>query len=289
MQARIRSWLKRVLRIVLFVYLGLCIVLFAAQNWFIFPGSATQGRRDAIVKPFDGGEIVTLTAGTGEKVAALFGRALLPDGKPHPDASSRPTIVYFYGNGMCMADCCGEFMKFRRRGFNMIVPDYLGYGMSEGKPSEQGVYATADAAYDFLLTQNDIDAKKIIPFGWSLGGAAAVHLASTRHSPGLVLVSAFTSVADMAHHLFPYLPTKLMLRHHFENEAKIPGVHCPIFIGHGTHDSIVPFFMSEKLAKAAGGKVTKYDVEDGDHNNVFDAGGNEFHDAIARFIEQSAE
>ena len=54
---------------------------------------------------------------------------------------------------MCMADCCGEFINFRRRGFNMIVPDFLGYGMSGGKPSEQGVYATADAASISSCTQ----------------------------------------------------------------------------------------------------------------------------------------
>src|SRR4051794_27641690 len=130
MRTRVRSWIKRLLRIAVGIYLGLAIVLAVMQTWFIFPGAATQGRKDSIVRPFDGGEIVTLQAKSGEKITALFGRALTPQGKPHPDAANRPTIVYFYGNGMCMADCCGEFMKFRRRGFNMIVPDFLGYGMS---------------------------------------------------------------------------------------------------------------------------------------------------------------
>jgi uncharacterized protein len=285
---RVYSWLKRLLRIAAGAYIGLAIVLAVMQSWFIFPGAATQGRKDAIVRPFEGAEIVTLTAKTGDKVTALFGRALTPDGKPHPDASKRPTIVYFYGNGMCMADCCGEFSHLRKRGFNMIVPDFIGYGMSGGKPSEQGVYATADAAFDYLVNRDDIDKQKIIPFGWSLGSAAAVHLAATRHTPGLITVSGFTSVVEMAHRLFPYLPTSLILRHRFDNESKIRAIKCPVFIAHGTRDSIVPFDMSQKLAAAAGGKVTKYDVEGGDHNNVFDMGGPELLDAITRFIDESA-
>src|SRR5204862_125479 len=163
----------------------------------------------------------------------------------------RPTLLYFYGNGMCMADCEGEFLKFRRRGFNVMVPDFLGYGMSGGKPSETGVYATADACYDHLLRRGDIDAKRIVPFGWSLGSAAAIHLASTRDVPAVVTVSAFTSMGDMAHNLLPYLPTRLVLKHRFENEQKLRKINRPIFIAHGTRDSIIPFAMSKKLAAAA--------------------------------------
>src|SRR5690349_15120796 len=181
MPARVRIWLKRLLRIALGVYLGLIILLATMQTYFIFPGAATQGRKDAIVPAdLDGGRVVMLKAKTGDTVAALFGHALTPEGKPHPDSARRPTVVYFYGNGMSMADCEAEFMKFRRRGFNMIIGEYIGYGMSSGKPSEQGVYATADACFDFLLEQGDIDKQRIVPFGWSLGSAAAMHLASTR-------------------------------------------------------------------------------------------------------------
>src|SRR2546421_1151056 len=186
-------------------YLGLAVVLALFQTQLIFPGAATQGRKDSIVRPFQGSELVELLALTGEKVIALFGPAMTPNGAPHPDAKNRPTLLYFYGNGMCMADCEGEFLKFRRRGFNVMVPDFLGYGMSGGKPSESGVYATADACFDHLLQRKDIDATRIVPIGWSLGAAAAVHLASTRQVPALVTISAFTSIDDMAKKHFPYM------------------------------------------------------------------------------------
>ena len=185
---------------------------------------------------------------------------------------------------MCLADSTGDFMKLRRRGFNMMVPDFIGYGMSGGKPSEQGVYATADACFEHLLTRSDVDPKRITPFGWSLGASAAIHLAATRNVPRLVLVSAFTSVVDMARRVFPYLPTSLLLKHRFENEAKIRRIKVPVFIAHGTQDEIVPFVMSKQLAAAAGGPVTTHDVIDGGHNDVFDVGGSELAESIASFI-----
>lgn len=274
------------IRIVIGVYVGLGLVLALFQTQLIFPGAASQGRPDSVIGPIDGGEIVTLQAKTGEKVVALFGAALTPDGRPRPDAASRPTLLYFYGNGMCLADCAGEFMKLRRRGFNIMIPDFVGYGMSDGKPSEQGVYATADACFDHLMQRSDVDAKRIVPMGWSLGAAAAIHLASTRQTPCLITVSAFTSMGEMARQLFPYMPTSLLLKHHFENEKKLRDVRIPIFIAHGTRDGIIPFSMSAKLAAAAGGKVTKYDVVDGDHNDVFDVGGTGLLDAISEFVER---
>jgi fermentation-respiration switch protein FrsA (DUF1100 family) len=275
-------------RIALGVYLGLALVLATFQTYLIFPGAATQGRSDAVVRPFAGGELVHLTARTGEPVVALFGAAQSPRGEPLADAAQRPTILYLYGNGMCMADCTGEWLKLRRRGFNVMVPDFLGYGMSGGKPGEEGVYATADACYAHLLQRADVDPTRIVPMGWSLGAAAAVHLASTRQVPCVVLVSAFTSLHDLARRLFPYLPTSLFIHHHFENERKLRAIRCPVFIAHGTRDGIIPFEMSKKLAAAAGGKVTTYAVGGGDHNDVYDVGGPALADAISQFINANA-
>lgn len=277
------------IRIIAGVFIGLIVVLAAFQTSLIFPGAATQGRADAIVHPSDGVQVVTLKARTGDSVVALFGPATTPQGLPHPDAKGRPTLVYFYGNGMCMADCTADVQRFRRRGFNVMVPDYIGYGMSGGKPGEDGVYATADACFDHLRARADVDPRRIVPMGWSLGAAAAIHLASTRAEvPAVVCVSAFTSIADMGKKLFPLLPTGLIVRHRFENETKLRAVRVPVFLAHGTRDGIIPFAMSKQLAAAAGGKVAKHDVQGADHNDVFDVGGAELLDAITAFVNDHA-
>jgi len=65
-------------------------------------------------------------------------------------------------------------------------------------------------------------------------------------------------------------------------------VRVPIFLGHGTRDGIIPFDMAQKLAQSAGGPVTKYDVVGGDHNDVFDVGGEELLSAIEGFVNSNA-
>ena len=279
---RRRAW--RVARVVLLVYLGLVIVFYALQTSMIFPGASSQGQAHTNVRPILGSQVLSLRASTGEKVAAMYGAALQRDGKPYPDAAQQPTILFFYGNGMSMSDCISLFLDFRQLGYNVLIPDFIGYGMSEGKPSEAGVYATAQAAYDHLKSRSDVDPSRIVVVGWSLGASAAIELATKEPVAALVILSAFTSVADMAKRILPFLPTSLMVRHRFENEKKIAHIKMPIFIAHGRDDEIVPHDMSERLARAAGGPVTRFHA-DSAHNDLFDIGGEELLGSIREFID----
>lgn len=249
----------------------------------IFPGAATQGRPEAVVGAQPGRELLALSSEGGERIAALFGPALCASGAPHPRPASRPTILYFYGNAMCIADCLVEFERFRRLGINMLVPEFLGYGMSEGKASEAGVYATGEAAWRHLRQRKDIDAGRIFVAGWSLGSAAAVELASKHPVAGLMVFSSFTSMAELARTAVPWAPTSL-LRHHFENERKMKKVNAPILIVHGRRDSIIPFEMSLRL-KSAAPQAQLLEISSADHNDLFDVGAEEIYPAIARFME----
>ena len=253
LRMRIKRLAFRIFRAAAVAYLGLCLVLsLSCQNYFVFPGAASQGTKEAIVTPGAGEELVHLKTADGVPIAAIFGKALTPDGAAMDDITHCPTILFFYGNGMCMADMDSERHHLRELGANVIFPDYTGYGMSGGKPSEQGVYQTAEAAYQYILSRNDIDKSRIFPMGWSLGAAAAVELAHQHQVAGLITVSAFTSIRAAAHHLAPLLPTSLIIRYRFDNEQKLHDIHCPVLIIHGRRDQIVPFEMSEKLKAAAG-------------------------------------
>ena len=256
------------------------------QTSMIFPGAASQGRLDAVVRPDPSREMLELKTPEGERVAACFGWALTLDGTRHPEAASKPTILYFYGNGMCMADAIGEFNKLRRLGNNVIVSDYLGYGMSSGQPSEVGCYAAAEAVWNHAVSRPDVDKAKIVPMGWSLGAGSAIELASKKPVPGLVILSPFTSIADMARRVMPIFPTALLLRHRFDNEAKLPNVKCPVLIMHGTRDGIIPFDMSRRLVKIAGDRTTFVPIEGADHNDLFDVGGAQMFETIARFLRE---
>ena len=283
---RAASW--RVIRIPIIVFLGIVTVLFAMQAALIFPGSETQGKATSIVRPAPGTQIVALKTEQNEKVVALFGPAQLPDGKPHPEADRRPTILYFYGNAMCLNDALFEFDHFRRLGLNVLIPEYVGYGMSEGKPSETGCRDTADAAFAHLQGRKDIDPRRIVAAGWSLGGAVAIDLAARKPVSGVIAFCTFTSMTEMSRRSFPLLPTSLLLRHRFDSLSKIGHVSCPILLGHGRRDEIVPVDMLDRLSAAATrAPVMKFVVEDAGHNDFYAVGKEQVFQAINRFIEQS--
>ncbi|MBI5367737.1 MAG: alpha/beta hydrolase [Planctomycetes bacterium] len=278
--------LKRLARLVLFTYGALCVMLFLAQTWVIFPGRATQGTTAAVVHPVLGEELLTLTAAGGEKVAALFGSALSPDGQPHPEAATRPTMLYFYGNAMCLRDAHPEFSDFRSLGVNVLVPDYLGYGMSGGTAGEAGCRATADACWEYLMTRKDVNPKKVVVAGWSLGGGVAIDLASRKPVAGIATFCTFTSMIDMGKQQYPFVPIALLLRHRFESEKKLAEIACPIFLGHGRLDSAIPFAMMERLAEVAKGKTRVFPVDAADHNDYFIVGGNALLSALGEFLDR---
>lgn len=283
---RLRRLAVRAARVAVVLYLGVAVVLYALQTAMIFPGAQTQGTAAAQIPHVPpGAELVRLTAATGEPVAALFGPALGRAGDPGGGPARGPALVYFYGNAMCLADCLDRFDELRRRGFDVIIPDYLGYGLSGGKPGADGCRAAADAALAHLLARPGVDRSRVVAAGWSLGGAVALDLAA-RHPgevAGVATFSAFTSLADMARRVAPFLPASLLLRHRLDNRARVAELSVPILIGHGRADRIIPFAMADELAAAARGPVERVSVDGADHNDFFLVGGDAVLDRLRAF------
>src|ERR1700722_13298734 len=122
---RARRWALRVIRIAAIVYLVLCTLLYFGQDWLIFPGASAQGTGDAIFHPESDTDRLDLRTVGGDHVAAIFGKALLPDGSLDPLAANRPTILYFYGNAGAIAWSMIEFDHFRRLDANVLIPDFV--------------------------------------------------------------------------------------------------------------------------------------------------------------------
>ncbi len=282
----LRRIAMRIARAVLVIYLGVVILLYSFQTRVIFPGASTQGEPFAQIRPRRDTELVKLETARGERVVALFGPATTSDGRPVTEPASRPTIIFFYGNAMCLSYAEQEFDRFRRLGLNVLIPEYVGYGMSGGSPSERGCQATAEAACDYLISTRKVDPKTIISAGWSLGGAVAIDLASRRQVGGVIAFSTFTSGVEMARRILPFVPVSLLLRHRFDSLQKIAKISCPILIGHGGRDPVIPFAMGKKLAAATGGPVSTLWIDEAEHNDFFEVGGRRLDEAIRRFVEE---
>jgi len=278
--------LRRILRTAVLTYLGVCLVVYFIQDSIIFPGAFSQGKAEAVVAPLPGCDLVQLISSKGDKIVAMYGRALMSDDSPDPNSADDLTVAYFYGNGATIAWCLGEFDQFRRLGVNVIMPDYAGYGMSGGKASEASVYATADAVYDYLINEKHLAGRRIVSVGWSMGGAVAIDLASRRAVGGLATFNAYTSLPDMAQQLIPWIPSPLIVKYRFDNLNKIAAIHCPTFICNGVQDELVAPEMSDRLAAAAAGKVTRLKVPSASHNTIFTADPDRVFTAFGEFLKE---
>jgi pimeloyl-ACP methyl ester carboxylesterase len=243
----------------------------------VLPGSYLTPPKN-IVSESPGYELVALRTAAGTKIVAQFGGALDPTGQSLPRDPTRPTVLFFYGNRMCLAASQQIFEDLRRMGVDVLIPEYPGYGMSGGVASEQECYAAADAALHYLSTRPDIDPHHIVVAGLSIGCGPAVDLAARNPVAGVVLVVPLTNIQEIGSDLTPwYLRWAVPLLAHyaaFDNLGKIPQVKAPILIVRATRDQVTSSKRSEELVAAAKTRIASVAV-DADHDGSWRAGRNE--------------
>lgn len=198
-------------------------------------------------------------------------------------------LLYLHGNGENIGANVERAMEFHHLGLDVLLFDYRGYGQSEGKfPTETQVYQDAQAAWDYLVQQQDIPPQNIIVYGQSLGGAIAIDLAVKNPSiQGLILESTFTSMRDMVDHqgIYGLFPADLLLTQKFNSKSKVPALKMPILLIHGTDDPVVPAYMSQVLFDTITGSKQIFLVPDADHDNVATVAGKEYQQRIRHFLQ----
>lgn len=209
----------------------------------------------------------------------------------HAKALPAPsTVVYFHGNGGNLSYCDWVGTALAARGFDVLLFDYRGYGRSQGEPTdERGVYADADAAYDFVTKERGVPAGRVVLYGQSLGTTAAVDVASRKACGALIVESGLSSAGDMAGAIMPWLPrfARGLTRNKFDSVGKLPRVGCPVLVAHGERDSIIPVAQGRRLFEAAPEPKRLLIIDGAGHNDLSIVGGERYIDSLAGFIRDS--
>ncbi len=230
----------------------------------------------AMPPPPDGVEERWITTEDHVRLHAWFAPAA---GRP----ARAPVLVWSHGNGGNVADRADVIVALAARGLDVLAFDYRGYGKSDGRPDEPGVYADARAAYDGER-QRGVGAERIVCFGESLGGAVSIQLARERPCAGVAVVSTFTSLRDVAR--VHYGPLAALAGDRFDSLARVRRLSVPLFVAHGDRDEIVPFTLGERLFAAANEPKRFFRAAGAHHNDVFGSPG--LLDAIATFARAVA-
>jgi fermentation-respiration switch protein FrsA (DUF1100 family) len=213
---------------------------------------------------------VKILSGAGEHINAVY--------LEHPAA--KHTILFSHGNAEDLGNVVPFMRQFHDRGYSVLMYDYRGYGSSEGRPSTRNAKQDVTAAYDWLVREKGVDPQTIISQGRSLGGAAATWLAAHRKVGGLIVEVSFVS-AFRVKTRWPLLPWDK-----FNNLKSIRRSRCPVLIIHGTDDNIIPFWHGQKLYEAAPEPKQHLWIKGGNHNDYVYVAGEEYTDAVRRFIDE---
>jgi uncharacterized protein len=220
-------------------------------------------------------EDVWLAAEDGVRLHGWF--AALP--------AARATVLFFHGNGGNISHRLERIAIFRRLGLSTFLIDYRGYGSSDGRPSEEGTYRDARAAWRYLTETRGIDAEGIILYGESLGGAVATRLAAARTAGAIVVESSFTSLPDLGAELYPWLPVRWISRYVYPSAENLARVHAPVLVIHSRQDEIIPFHHGHALYTAAHEPKAFLEIHGG-HNDGVQASGSQYVEGLDRFLRQ---
>jgi len=265
-----------ILLLVALVYGALLLFLFFYQSHLLFlpniPSRSVDATPAALGLVY---EPVTLTTSDNVKLDGWF----------LPVAEARGVILFCHGNAGNISHRLDSLLIFHKLGFSTLIFDYRGYGRSQGRPTESGTYADAEAAWQYLVQERHIDPGRIVLFGRSLGAAVAAQLA-TVHRPGaLILESCFTSVPDLAAQLYPLLPVRWLTTLRYNVLDYLQQVSCPLLVIHSRDDEIIPFSHGERIFAAARPPKDFLELKGG-HNESFFVTGPAYSQGLNDFLAE---
>ena len=260
---------------VIFLVLGLLLI--NAWMYLQQPQMVFYPIRELYQKPTDWGldyEDVTLKTADGIQLNGWY----------IPHQQSEHVLLFFHGNAGNISHRRDSIEIFHRLGLNVFITDYRGYGKSKGKPSEQGVYQDATAAWQYLTKEKGFTPDQVLIFGRSLGGAVSAKLASEVHARGLILESTFSSARDFARVVFPVLSRLVMIRYDFNTAENIQRVRYPVLVLHSPDDEIMPFHLGEKIYQSAH-QPKSFIRMTGDHNYGFLQSQPDYEQGLEKFLK----
>jgi fermentation-respiration switch protein FrsA (DUF1100 family) len=193
-------------------------------------------------------------------------------------------ILWCHGNAGNIINRLENLSLLYQSGLSVFLFDYRGYGRSQGKPSEEGLYQDALGAYDYLTRTRMIRPERIVLFGRSLGAAVAGELAVQKPAAGLILESSFPSIEAVAKFHYGGLPVHWLLGADFSLIDRLPQLSLPKLIIHGDQDDIIPLELGLQVFEAAKPPKSFYHIEGADHNDTYQVGGAAYFRRWAEFV-----
>ncbi len=230
---------------------------------------------DSLIEPF------TLVS-MGNTIYGFFVR-----GNPDSAVHNQVSILYFHGKDENINRYWVRVEYLWEMGFNVIIFDYQGYGKSEGSPSGEAFFSDGTEALYYVRSRLDIDASKIVLYGWSIGTFVTTYCAAdVLHPAAVILESAPASItALLRDSALLNLNGSYAADADFDNEKRIGNIACPLLMIHGRADDFIVFDRHVPLVwDAAQEPKDSLWVDNAGHDDIPEILGSEYHQEVITFI-----
>ena len=202
--------------------------------------------------------------------------------------NAKGTVIHFHGNAQNLSAHWRYVEWLPKRGFNLFVFDYRGYGTSGGSPDVKSVFEDSNSALNYIRSRPDVNPDKLVVIGQSLGGANAIAAVGSGNKAGVkavVIEAAFYSYSSITSDKISW--AGIFMNDTFSPDRYIADISpIPFLLLHGTADQIIPFHHAIKLFNKAGEPKRLFVIEGGRHVEAFSPRfGVAYMDLVSDFIE----
>jgi uncharacterized protein len=206
-----------------------------------------------------------------------------PDGKmlhgvliPANDPDDERILVLGFGgnawNGQDVAEYLHELFPER----NVVAFHYRGYAPSTGSPSGEALIADAPLVYDAIVER--VDPARIVVVGFSIGSGIAARLVADRKPDGLILVTPFDSLKEVAQAMYPWLPIGPFFEHEIDAASALRDTDVPVAIIAAQRDEIIPSGRTAALRAVVQNLAFDRTIPRAGHNDIY--ARSDFHEAM---------
>jgi len=252
-----------------FLYLLVCLYIYYNQQSFIFYPDILPEDYEFIHFGKTAEEIYFQPESNAKLHALKFA-------VPNP----KGVILYFHGNARALDNWGYIVADLLPNGYDIIIPDYRGYGKSKGVRTEKNLFK--DARYLFDQLASNYGPENVVLYGRSLGSGIASSVATESTPKLLILETPYYSIQRLASEQMHFLPINSLLKFKFRSDLFLPKVKCPVYIFHGTEDELIPYQHAVDL-KALVPTIDFTTIPTASHNNLSHFAL--FNDKIATILE----
>lgn len=237
------------------LYLAILVILYFAQTAMLFP----VGQAGPAGPAPPGAERVTLAAASGERLVGLH----VPPSAP----AAEPLLILGFGGNAWNGEAMAGFLHDLFPEAHVVAFHYRGYPPSEGRPGAAALAADAPLILDFARAR--VRPARIVAVGFSVGSGVAASLAAARPLDGLILVTPFDSLGEVAAGHYRWLPVRLLLRHRLEPARDLAGADVPVATVAAERDTLVPPERTEALRAALPRRAFDRTIAGAGHNDIY--------------------